>query len=327
MIKKTYKFSSYSFFLFCLFACAGVQSQSIETENHNYQVKAQVSACANLGTGSEHCEWVLEYNKAKCSREKKCPKLVVFFSGGQMSCPELNNKYSYLRDYADRGYIGICVKLFKSGSENSKWPRHKLLSRVSTSIEDIKSSETLKSLWTGDELLFSGVSEGATVPLLAMIQTSANKRISWKGKYKTAACFFDGIPHVPSFLKFIEQHSCFANDDLVNCGRQIKRYGCQSGENSCDCESPDVLKDSVLAYPNLTSKMDISDWMLIECGSGFRRKKCSRDATPAAPIAELCKTINSSDRHKCQFKKLPFRRHAGCSITKSNLCMNFFDSL
>ena len=283
-----------------------------------------VESCASLGIGTENCQFDIMFSPQSCLSEK-CSKILLFFSGGQMSCPSPEDD-SYMRDYANDGYIAICAKVFETSEGNTAWPRNKIAPRIFEIVNAVTQSPLVKDIWNGDALLFSGVSEGASAPVVTMARNAFDSAPEWKGTKKTGACFFDGIYDIPSFHTFIKNNNCFSSSGLVECGRQTERYGCQAGSPDCDCSTEETQLDSIVGQS--PSVFSIQDWKLISCGSGFTgANACSYDATPQTPISDLCQNIDAGTSTNCTFKSLPYQSHITCSATHSSECREWFNTL
>src|SRR5438477_1271498 len=79
--------------------------------------------CAALGTGSDVCSYTYLFDPSLCSN-RACKKLMIYFSGGQESCPGVAATSSYLAYYAKNGYVAVCAMAFQTSSASGQFPRH-----------------------------------------------------------------------------------------------------------------------------------------------------------------------------------------------------------
>jgi len=262
--------------------------------------------------GSEACAWRYRYNKDKCSIDNPCSKLLLFFSGGEMSCDgDLDSTVGYgkvLKAYADDGYLAICAGIYIGDVESGAVPYNDEASRVKKIISSIRASSAVKSLWDGKHLLFSGISHGSTAPVIAMARGSDDDADEWQGSGETAACFFDGAYDVVATNNFAINHSCAFVDRI--CPRYMgTTTGCVLDPNH-----PEVVADSITGIA--PSALKIKNWKLVECGSSYvGALACNFDFLPAPPIQALCSAIDAGTDHTCAFDSQPTGTHLGCFST------------
>jgi hypothetical protein len=290
---------------------------------------------ALTGTGDSECFWKYRFVVPESSSEK-IKKMVVFFSGGEMGCgmdPAVNNYDDVMKEYAKDNYIAVCVQTYPDSTKSGVYPFHKEANRINTVLHSIRTNPDIQNIWTGEYLLFSGVSHGATSPLASMARFDYDSVNSdWKGALKTAACFFDGIYDIPSQMDFNEQHQCRL-DNLLDVGalpmeRLIYRY-CWNMTGCSDLLSPEKGGgDSILDVPS--NDFFIKDWKLISAGADTL-KPCDRDVVVNSPIQLLCDKFNQSGTHHCDYVDLPFSpggyTHKNCSIRETKECREWFNLL
>jgi hypothetical protein len=290
-----------------------------------------VSECATLGSGSQKCDWTFLYDPDACAGEK-CSKLVIYFSGGQMSCPDPKDPSSYLAQYASLGYVAVCARLYEDSTGSSQFPYSQEASRVNLLVRAIAGSSTIRRYWDGKYLLHSGVSHGATAPVVAMARGNYDEDPSWKGSVVTAACFLDGTYDVPALFGFLRGNSCAPAVSVLSYERAYSRYCSWSGgilpvtwPSAASCNTAATQADS-LGGLNVTS-LSIPHWKLVECGSSLG--PCLQDVLPGSSIQSLCATIDGSSEHTCSFESHPSISHVGCGIETSLIqsCDGWFKSL
>ncbi len=286
------------------------------------------------GAPNEPCFW---YYKVKKTTPAK--KLVIFFSGGEMRCDEnfngLPGNRQFIRGYdlalsryADDGYIAVCAGLFKSSQ--GAWielgaiisPYVHYSQRMDVLVKAITDTLFKRGLWDGENLLLSGVSHGATAPVIAMARTS----VDWKGSSKTAACFFDGI------YSAVEQDRYWWQNQQT-CGDLRDQGICKRYLSTSSCEYPipitgDVADDTLSDVTGGNFK--IKDWKLIECGSALARAcppLLTGDVVPKEPIEALCTALQNNGA-SCVLDPLPYLSHATCASDNQGVdkCRLWFNS-
>lgn len=292
-----------------------------------------VQSCANDQLSSESCQWTVQFSR-QCGR-RACPKMVIFFSGGQMSCPSPETQSSYLSQFVSAGYVAVCVKLFETPEGAQSVPYYLMKERMNTVISDIRGNSTIRKIWNGRELLFSGISHGATAPVIVMANSNYDSTENWKGSTKTGACFYDGIYDTNAHFSFMNSNKCFdANclfkPCLVTCEKQMARYfepefgGCFTNGATCSCRTQPSEDSVVWSNPG---NFSIKNWKLMECGSQMNNP-CLNDAVVALPIQRLCNRLSSSGLgHSCRFESLPYDSHLTCNNSKTEQCITWFNSL
>lgn len=287
--------------------------------------------CGSLGSGDQSCYWTLKVDKDLC-RNRRCSKLVIFFSGGQMTCPGPGANGTYMADFAQAGYVAACVRLYQDSNGSSEYPYNQEDSRADALVHAVTTSPDVAKFWTGENLLLSGVSHGATAPVAAMANTNVEDAPHWQGTRNTAACFIDGIYDIPALFNFLRGNSCAEANSTLSYQRAYSRYCNWSGgfnsrtwPASSQCNTTDVYRDTSTRAD--TTAFSIENWKLIECGSAMN--PCSDDVAPATPIQVLCKGLNDSIDHKCAFQQFPSISHINCGVElePSRACRSWFDGV
>jgi hypothetical protein len=292
-----------------------------------------VPDCARLGSGAEACGYSLQLQPQLCAGGR-CRKLVIYFAGGQMTCPSPGQSGSYLAQYASRGYVAACARIYETaeGSGNQAYFREG--PRVDLLVESIVSDPVVRAAWSGEYLLFSGVSHGASAPVVAMAREPFAAKPSWHGTRYTGACFLDGTYNPAAQLQFAYANTCRAGTSVLSYQRVYERYcqwprgafpnfpGTWPGPQSC--QALDAAVDSLASVSG--DQFAIRDWKLVECGSAL--PACAQDVIPAIPIASLCGRIAGAAGHSCQFASFPQISHIQCGAdpAPNSACMSWFES-
>jgi hypothetical protein len=290
-----------------------------------------VAACSATGPGTETCKYEFKLDPAKCAGAK-CKKMAIFFAGGQQTCTQ-----SVLDAYSSAGYVAVCALLFETSTATGLYPYHAEAPRVDTVVRAITSDANLRAAWSGEELLFTGVSHGATAPVLAMARTKSDDAAAWKGTTKTGACFFDGIYNIAALDTFLATGNAGAPclgppAGILSHARAMGRYygaeplshACGNGKCACDPNhSPDIDLDT--SETVAATEFAVRNWKLIECGSAM--PACSADVTPAAPIQALCTKLDASPDHTCVYDTMPTSSHLTCATAGIDKCRTWFDAL
>ena len=286
-------------------------------------------SCNNLGTGSERCFWRYDFDPSKCS--PNCDKLVIFFGGGGMNC----DTEGYATDkvieyYKNHGYIATCVDIFETGEAAGAYHFVDEAGRVDRLVEDITSFVLDNHVWSGKHLLISGVSHGATAPVIAMARTSFDEQSSWHGSETTGACFYDGIYHTDAVLEFIIENECTGVLDWLSYDRYVGRYCDPLPVFPAVCNNfySDSALDDMVTPPVSTSNFYIKDWKMMSCGTGAANA-CYREVSPRVSTEEMCSIIDSGIG-SCEFEDLPYSQgydHLNCAIERVDLCQEWFDDL
>src|SRR5204863_144791 len=81
-----------------------------------------------------------------------------------------------------------CAMAFQTSDGSAQFPRNKEAARFDKLVKAITSDAGVLSGWNGDDLLFSGVSHGASGPVVTMATSNDDDQPAWKGARYTAAC-------------------------------------------------------------------------------------------------------------------------------------------
>jgi len=295
----------------------------------------EISECSQLGSGDQSCFWHFQLNPKACSNNS-CQKLVIFFAGGQNTCPDPTDDDSDLALYVRKGYIAVCARIYEDSEGSAEFPYYLENQRVDLLVQKITSDSIIQNSWSGHYLLFSGVSHGATAPVISMARDNFDQQSHWKGSRYTAACFFDGVYGIQPLILFLNFNDCYFsrhpdNPPIVSFERVADRYGCDP--SGPPCLTTDTVADSLVNPANSVtvdiSDFAIQDWKLIECGSGGADNylnRCIKDVLPASTIVGLCQGMDDDPNHSCELRNLPAETHIFCSRTEARQCQEWFDA-
>lgn len=300
------------------------------------QGQVTVHSCSGMNGVSEPCYWRYEYNAPACG-QGACSKMVIFFSGGEMNCDDSygnpNTVYGKILDaYAQDGYVAVCAGTFITNKGGQSTPYSQEATRVDALVKNIRASSDILKVWNGDQLLFSGVSHGATAPVTTMAQTTLDEQAAWKGAKTTGACFLDGMYDTVAADAFLQNGTpraqCNALHTATACARYFNTSSCSAVTQTNALAAQDTI---VHVNPSVFT---ISHWKLVECGSalpacGVQGNPTAGDALPAAPIQQLCTSIQGASQQSCTFGSLPDQSHQMCAGTPQgiNQCQSWFDGI
>ena len=143
-----------------------------------------IDDCSALGVGSEACSYTYVWDPSRCTG-RACKRLVIYFSGGQETCPDVTNPNSYLAHYTAQSYVAVCARAFETSTGSAQFPRHLEAPRFDALVGTITSDPDVLAGWSGEYLLFSGVSHGASGPVVTMATQAFDDQPSWKGSAYT----------------------------------------------------------------------------------------------------------------------------------------------
>jgi hypothetical protein len=298
--------------------------------------EAWIDDCQGLSGVGQKCYWFHRFNRNECgSRGRPCDKLVVFYAGGEQSCPQaVNDESGYgqlAKDYADDGYVFACAQLFEDSTGAGMVPFHREADRVHRLQVEITSKLRAANIWNGRRLLIAGVSHGGTAPVIAMKHTGYDQTAFWKGTVKTGACFFDGSSDMYYTDSWFDRSpSCQTFRDRVFCERYGFGGGCEVGARTEDRDRDTISSPVVRAFRASASDFAIRDWKLVECGSARTVGKCLliNDVLPAVPQQRLCQIIGGAPGYRCSFESHPSVGHASCTDTNTRgACRRWFNGL
>lgn len=280
--------------------------------------------CVGLSGIDERC--TLQTDASACTTAR-CSKLVVLFTGGgDRPCDDAVFT-TLLADYAAQGWAGVCIKTFETADASNAVPYVDETPRYDHAIREATTGAWAQAFWTGEQLLFEGVSHGASTPVIAMARTAVDSAAHWRGTQKTAACMFDGTYDQQASYAQLSTGAPDGGPCLapVPARRWLTRYcGPTATAQSCDLAAqPKALEDSIAGAP--LDGIAIRDFRLIECGSAL--PVCTGDVLPAAPIAQLCSRLEASPDHTCTYATLPTESHGGCLQSHGADCRTWFDAL
>lgn len=328
-------------------AIAGLQ---FATGLSAYTLTKSIKECEGKNGAAEACSYWARYPFGVRST-----KLVVYFSGGDQACNVLkrtNALYgSVAEGYVSKGYVFACANIFGNlGSPSAgKYAYNTEYERVSLLLEKITRDPVIRTVWNGDHLLVSGVSHGATAPVLAFARHHIDRNGKWLAKKKTGACMLDGqydvYEHDRAWHEKTDQCNWFRERSI--CTRYGLGANCAYPAKAPGMDADSIVNTAEGTAINPAEAFAIKDWKLVECGSnlptlcgpepGKGDILTPADMLTAAPIKLLCDTINSTPGYKCDFGSYQNHSHTECglgeaSTTQPNAiadvaCRDWFDEL
>lgn len=282
----------------------------------------KLASCKGMNGVAEACTIV--ENATACTGAK-CSKLALLFSGGEEGCGKLPGYTKTMEQFAADGWAVACISTFETGDGSDAVPYVEEAMRIDASVKEVTAGPWAAQFWTGERLLFAGISHGATAPPIVMARTALDNQPQWKGTKKTAACFFDGSMDQAATASLLATGALGEKPCTtpVSYQRWLERY-CGKGATSCDLTTnaksqTDTITDVIPAqYAVPTFKM-------IECGSALRA--CAGDILPAPPIQATCSKIDSGPEHTCMFESIPGTSHLTCFGEAFERCGMWFDAL
>ena len=194
-----------------------------------------VEGCRGETGLDEHC--LLVQNASACSAAR-CDKLVVVFSGGEMGCESGPGYGDVLAGYAAAGYAAVCINYFESSVGSAVAPYVDEATRIDIAVREATTGGWAQAYWNGAELLFEGISHGATAPLILMARTRLDEQPHWQGSLLTAGCFFDGSYDQAATASLLATGALggAACETPVSYQRWLERY-CGAGATAAGCKS------------------------------------------------------------------------------------------
>lgn len=291
-----------------------------------------IDACKDLGTGPEICQW--RYNYEDTCRQNKCSKLLIYFAGGEMGCPDpVSKPQSYLARYAKSGYVAVCARIFETQVAAGQFPLNREAARVDLLVKTITSDPAIRQGWNGERLLISGVSHGATAAAIAMARNDFDSsQAHWQGSKKTGVCLFDGIYDTRDLLTRAFDNTCsiyqrgYTRYEGRNCTWSGNSKIPSTWPHPDTCRSPDLALDTIVGVD--VRRFAINNWKLIECGSKMD-DFCDKDMVADLPQRQLCNQISADKGKSCEFASFPSLSHHDCGAEPGtqNECLNWFDQL
>jgi hypothetical protein len=215
-----------------------------------------LKACNGKGPGTEDCHLRLVVDPRQCSPSQPCSKLVIYWSGGEQSCV-LGLYDALLEKYAADGFVAACAQPFTTSDEAGRYPYYQELERMSELIAHLRAQPEVQAGWDGTRLLISGVSHGASAPLMAVASKAALRAqpALWTGTKSTALILYDGISN-PATLEEWAGAQAVGSGCAAYHSRWVGRYGDGSplihscSNNACYCGNPphseEWAKDTVV---------------------------------------------------------------------------------
>ena len=280
-----------------------------------------IDACLGQSGIAERCTLVT--NGSACT-DAKCTKLVVVFSGGEMGCVTGRGYSSVLAGYAARGYAAVCINYFDTAEGSGTVPYVDEAERIDVAVREATTGAWARAYWTGEDLLFEGISHGATAPVILMARTELDDQPHWHGTHFTAGCFFDGV-YDPAATASLLATGAIGGNPCPLYTRSFKRYcGPEATAATCDLSTqPKAQEDTITEV--LPANFSIRHFKMFECGSGL--PVCSGDMVAGPPIEALCQRIDASATHTCSYTSLPTDGHMTCHANQYDTCRMWFEGL
>jgi hypothetical protein len=233
---------------------------------------------------------------------------------------------------------------------------------VTSHVLDLLRTDPKLGIWTGDNLLLTGCSDGATrYPAVAARYNDDSK---WLGSQKTAACLSDGVVSLPYQDRFVGEKIGLGPSCATRHARMVAHYtreqptpghSCAGSPNqqcACDpdhatidspgdCSEGDcvafdsiIRKDSqskLVFAPGVTPEdFAVTHWRIISEGDNWAETddRCEKDVVPEAPFRAFCEAIDSGESHDCSFVSVPDEPH--CSFYAQQLtkvCVEWFKGI
>lgn len=268
------------------------------------QQQVVLEACAGLGGVGERCSVTLD--ASACAPDKKCSRLVVLFSGGEMGCALKGRAYAEVQaDYSAHGWASACVNVFETSTGSGALPYYKEADRYDTAVAAVTQGEWAAQLWTGEYLLLQGISHGASAPLIAMARGRLRAERAWQGSAGTAGCFFDGSVNQAATAALLATGTPAGGPCTfpVPYSRWLARY---CGGAGCDLSTnAEALMDTIEDAP--AGNFSLTKWRITECGMAARLRR-------AAPTSSLRRLWNG-----CAAAS-PTRRATAASSSRRRSC-------
>jgi hypothetical protein len=204
-------------------ADASSVDRRLPADGGSYQLRSLVlPKCSGKGPGIEDCHARVIWHTSRCSAVAPCDRLVVYWSGGEQSC-DTGAYDPLLKDYAAAGFVAACAQPYTTTDEAGAYPIYQEFDRMHELLVQLRALPDVQAAWDGSKLLISGVSHGATAPLVAIAAKAALRKHAavWTGSSKTAVVLYDGISNPATLEEWAAQQ--------LGCGlfhsRFVGRYG------------------------------------------------------------------------------------------------------
>jgi len=285
----------------------------------------EVDACIGQTGIAERCTLVT--NASACTRAK-CSKLVVVFSGGEMGCVSGAGYNKVMDGYASHGYAAVCINPFESSEGSGARPYIDEAARIDLAVREATTGAWARAFWTGEELLFEGISHGATAPVIAMARTKLDEQPHWHGSRATAGCFFDGAYDQAATADLLATGGVGGRACTVpvSHARWLQRY-CGPGASATSCSlvtHPKAQEDTLTNTDVLPEHFAIRNFKMVECGSAM--PACVGDIVAGPPIQLLCQRLDAAPGHTCSFAGLPNDGHLTCHANHYDVCRTWFEA-
>jgi hypothetical protein len=283
-----------------------------------------IDGCLGQTGVAERCTLIT--NASACTTTP-CSKLVVVFSGGEMGCATGAGYGDVLAGYASKGYAAVCINYFDTSTGSGTAPYIDEAARIDIAVREATTGTWAQAYWTGRDLLFEGISHGATAPVILMTRTDLDDQPHWRGSHFTAGCFFDGSYDQVATAKLLESGALGGKPCTipVSHSRGLERY-CGDQETGTTCDLTTNAKAQADTITDvLPATFAIADFKMFECGSAL--PACSGDIIPGPPIQQLCQRLDQSPTHTCTFVSLPTDGHLKCHVSEYDQCRTWFEEI
>jgi hypothetical protein len=225
--------------------------------NAGIEIKhVSISGCDGFAPGSEDCHLRVMWNGMECCRDRPCDRLVVYWSGGNQSCDNVDSNNigvfdSLLGQFVEQGFVAACAQPFTTDEEGGAYPYHMEWDRMHHLMQRLRNETS--DIWDGSRLLISGASHGGTAPMVMIASHRALRDYApvWTGSTHTAVIMFDGISNPRTLEEWAGKQTVGSNCSLFH-RRWVGRCGDGApllhscSNNACYCSNPNHAVDWVL---------------------------------------------------------------------------------
>ncbi|MFP6687119.1 MAG: hypothetical protein VB934_20520, partial [Polyangiaceae bacterium] len=231
--------------------------------------------------------------------------------------------------FVGAGFVAVCAQPFESFEAAGLYPYADEHERKHLIMQRIRSD--VASLWDGTHLLISGLSHGATAPVLAIGRRQAFVKDAavWMGSTHTAVVMFDGVSNPAALEKWA------ANGVGAVCEGHHKRFVGRYGDgspaahncsnNACYCSSPpseaswddDTFGTIAGGSANSYGCADFAPttgnvlWRFVACDGG-PSGSCGTDTVPKEQQQAAFKALDGCANTTASFESFPNCNHGQC---------------
>ncbi|MBS1123952.1 MAG: hypothetical protein H6Q90_6180 [Deltaproteobacteria bacterium] len=320
-------------------------------------------ACtATHGKDCGTCQYRIRFDRQQCSPSRPCANLVLLWAFMGCEGDQVRGLFDDILA-THPGYVAACVQPLYPGEllpTSLGAPERDIT--VMTELFAALHDDPDTGVWTGENLLMTGCSAGASRYPVVAARYPDDAR--WLGSAKTAACFSDGVVSVSYQDEYVGEAigtggtSCAARHGRIasaySAASPTAVHSCTaSGGGPCacdpahapriypgdcgdgDCVGFDSIVESTptgfaLAGGVTPGSFAVTSWRLVSEGDGFRTtaQRCDRDVVPEAPFRGLCDAIDGDPNMSCSFVSLPESPHCGQYMQDLGaICVDWFESL